>query len=168
MWKAPEIERKSAAWLGDERAVLDSWLDYHRDTLLLKCAGLTDDQLKNASVEPSSLTLLGIVRHMTENERWFGGVFTGEEADGLYATEEDPEGDLNVGKADGQSDLEAFRAQLRQSRAAAPRRPLDDVVEIDEESVHVRGLYVHMIEEYARHNGHADLIRERIDGATGD
>jgi hypothetical protein len=167
-WKAPEIDRKSAPYLGDERTVLDGWLDYHRDTLLLKCSGLSDEQLKTASVEPSNLTLLGLVRHMTENEQWFGGLFTGEEADGLYATEDSPEGDLDVVKADGPDNLEAFRAQVERTRAAAPRRALDDLVDVEGESVGVRGMYVHMIEEYARHNGHADLIRERIDGSTGD
>jgi Protein of unknown function (DUF664) len=167
-WKAPEIDRNSAPYLGDERTVLDGWLDCHRDTLLLKCAGLGDEQLKTASVDPSNLTLLGLVRHMTENERWFGSMFTGEEAEELYATEDSPEGDLDVTKADGPANLEAFRAQVEQARAAAPRRALDDLVDIEGESVSVRGLYVHMIEEYARHNGHADLIRERIDGATGD
>jgi len=167
-WKAPEIDRKSAPYIGDERTVLDGWLDYHRDTLLLKCAGLSDEQLKTASVDPSNLTLLGLVRHMTENEAWLCSLFTGEEAEGLYATEDSPEGDLDVAKADGPSDLEAFQAQVERSRAAAPHRVLDDLIDAEGESISLRGVYVHMIEEYARHNGHADLIRERIDGATGD
>jgi hypothetical protein len=168
-WIAPEVDRMPPPYVGDERTVLDGWLNYHRDTLLHKCAGLTESQLRMASAEPSDLSLVGIVRHMTENERWFGSLFTGDEADELYVTDENPDGDLSgVDTADAQANLDAFRAEVDRTRAAAPARPLDDTIDVEGEDLSVRGVYVHMIEEYARHNGHADLIRERIDGATGD
>jgi hypothetical protein len=168
-WIAPEVDRPQPPYVGDERTVLDGWLNYHRETLLHKCAGLTEAQLRIASAEPSNLSLVGIVRHMTENERWFGSLFTGDEADELYVTEENPDGDLSdVDTADAQANLDVFRAEVERTRAAAPGRPLDDAIDVEGEELSVRGVYVHMIEEYARHNGHADLIRERIDGATGD
>ncbi|WP_031089692.1 DUF664 domain-containing protein, partial [Streptomyces sp. NRRL WC-3549] len=85
----------------DERAVLDGWLDYHRATLAKKCEGLTDAQLREASVPPSEFTLLGLVRHLAENERgWFREVLAGEELPPIYGTEEDPDGEFHVTEAD--------------------------------------------------------------------
>jgi Protein of unknown function (DUF664) len=103
-WTAPDAQRTDPPWVATERAALHGWLDYHRATLLTKCAGLDGEQLARRAAEPSSLSLLGLVRHTTDG-----------------------------------------------------RRGLD-----------LRWIYLHMIEEYARHNGHADLLRERIDGVTGD
>jgi hypothetical protein len=168
-WIAPDVDREPAPFKGDERSVLDGWLDYHRDTLRHKCAGLTGAQLKTASAEPSNLTLLGMIRHMTENERWFRSLFTGEEPESIYCTEASPQGDFeDVAAADAEADLATFRADVERTRRAAPKRDLDDTFDVEGEELNLRGVYVHMIEEYARHNGHADLIRERIDGATGD
>jgi hypothetical protein len=168
-WIAPEAGRKPAPFLGDERTVLDGWLNYHRETLLHKCSGLTGEQLKMASAEPSTLTLLGMVRHMTDNEQWFGSLLTGEPGTGTYCTEENPEADLgDVSAADAEKNFAKFAAVLQSNRAASSRRPLDHTVETEGLEISLRGAYVHMIEEYARHNGHADLIRERIDGTVGD
>lgn len=158
--------------MGNERVMLDGWLDYHRQTLLAKCAGLTEEQLRLRAVEPSNLSLLGLVRHMAEVERsWFRKRFAGEHVGSIFCSETNPDGDFDdVDTADAEADLEMLRREIGLSRTAARGRSLDDQfynprgqVEMD-----LRWVYVHMIEEYARHNGHADLLRERIDGATGD
>jgi uncharacterized damage-inducible protein DinB len=168
-WTAPPAHREDELKTGSERAMLQSWLDWHRQTLLTKCAGLTADQLRTASVPPSNLTLLGLVRHMTEVERsWFRDRVVHEPVDDLYCTDAQPDGDFeNVADADAEAALVLFEAELKLADAAVAALPLDH------EFHHrvprsLRWLYLHMIEEYARHNGHADLLRERLDGATGD
>ncbi|MGH8890035.1 MAG: DinB family protein [Acidothermaceae bacterium] len=172
MWTAPQIDRTEPPTVGDERASLEAWLDYHRQTLLFKCAGLTVDQLRRQAVEPSSLSLLGLVRHMTEVERaWFRRRLAGLDVPYVYSIDEQPDADFdNVGTAEAEADFAAFTAEIELAREAAAARSLDDTfvhprlqVEMD-----LRWVYLHMIEEYARHNGHADLLRERIDGVTGD
>ena len=174
-WIAPEVERAIGpldALTGDERTLADTWLDLHRRTLLWKCGGLTAEQLKTRAVEPSNLSLLGLLRHMAEVERdWFRTRFAGERVGYLYCTDEQPDGDFdNVDDADAEADFATFASEVESARSVIAGRALDDTfvhprehIEID-----VRWLYVHMIEEYARHNGHADLLRERIDGVTGD
>jgi hypothetical protein len=150
----------------DERTSLETWLDYHRATLLKKCAGLTAEQLAERSCPPSPLSLLGLVRHMTLVEGWFHA-FDGQPRLDLYCSDENPEGDFDLAQPDGaDADLAAFHASADRSRAAMAGRSLDSLV--PGEPVSLRWVYQHMIEEYARHNGHADLLRERIDGVTGD
>jgi uncharacterized damage-inducible protein DinB len=173
-WTAPDVNRINEPYVGDERTMLDGWLDYHRQTLLLKCAGLTAEQLKTPSVEPSNLTLLGLVRHMAEVEAWwFRHNFARERVDNLYYTEEQPDADFEgVANADAEADLATFQREVKLARAAAEGRPLDETFQRQRrdggsDTMNLRWVYVHMIEEYARHNGHADLIRERIDGVTG-
>jgi len=172
-WTAPEIERRKEPHIAGERAMLEGWLDYHRDTLLLKCQGLSADQLRLRSVEPSSLSLLGLVRHMTDVERsWFRRRVNGErDLPNQYYDDTNRDGDFDdVDTADAEVDFAAFRAEVELARAAAAGHSLEDTFH-HERSGHemsVRWVYIHMIEEYARHNGHADLIRERIDGVTGD
>jgi uncharacterized damage-inducible protein DinB len=154
-----------------ERDMLDSWLDYHRATLALKCEGLDDEQLRTRSVPPSTLSLLGLVRHMTEVERhWFRAVLSSEQVRDLYWTEEQPDGDFdNVDTADVAEAFAAWRAECEASRAAAAGLPLETPGKHRRRGeVSLRWILTHMIEEYARHNGHADLLRERIDGATGE
>jgi hypothetical protein len=158
--------------VADERSLLDAWLDFHRETLLAKCRGLSDEQLKTASCPPSNLTLLGLLRHMAEVERgWLAG-YVGTYARWLFCSSDALDGDFdNVADADPARDLEVFEREVGLYRQLLPAVPLDAVHE------HTRGgerfdfslrwVYLHLIEEYARHNGHADLIRERIDGATG-
>jgi hypothetical protein len=153
--------------------MLESWLDYHRLTLLMKCAGLTPEQLRLRSVEPSSMSLLGLVRHMSEVERsWFRRRFHSDDAAGLiYCSDDNPDGDFDdVDAADAERDFAIFDEEVRLARRAAEGHSLDETfyhprLKLE---LHLRWIYVHMIEEYARHNGHADLLRERIDGATGD
>jgi uncharacterized damage-inducible protein DinB len=173
-WTAPPIERTEPGRHRGEREALEEWLDYHRDTLLWKCAGLTSEQLKERAVPPSKLSLLGLVRHMTEVERgWFRVHATDQEMDFPYSSAGDREADFDrVDDADAQADLDAFRREIEEARAAVRGKQLDDVVRTHgrdpREPADIRWIYLHMIEEYARHNGHADLIRERIDGVTGD
>lgn len=167
-WTAPAVDRTPDPALGDERAVLAGWLDYHRDTLLWKCSGLTEEQLKTASVPVTNVTLLGLVRHMTELERWLRSIFTGEEVEDPYSTEERPDAAFDeVATADVLADLDLFRQEVEATRKAFGLRDLGDTYEDEGELRNVRTTVVHILEEYARHNGHADLIRQTIDGATG-
>jgi uncharacterized damage-inducible protein DinB len=169
IWTAPPAQRVDELKTGPERAALQSWLDWHRQTLLTKCAGLTAEQLKTASVPPSNLTLLGLVRHMAEVERsWFRDRVAGETAEPVHFTEQQPDGDFeNVADADAEADLTLFLAELKLADAAVADLPLEHEFH-HRNTRDLRWVYIHMIEEYARHNGHADLLRERIDGATGD
>jgi uncharacterized protein DUF664 len=161
-------DRLEPPWVADERATLDGWLDYHRRTLLWKCDGLSDDQLRSRSIPPSDLSLIGLVRHMAEVERgWFGDYF-GLDTSELYCTKKHPAGDFEVDDADVAADLKTYRAEIDAIRTAAPEFDLDDVTSTPNgQRIGLRWVYTHMIEEYARHNGHADLLREAIDGATG-
>ena len=163
---------KPALTLG-EREALEGMLDYQRATLLLKCAGLTASQLKERAVPPSRLSLLGLVRHMTEVERWWLRIHA---ANTDLPFPYDPEStglDFEaLDDADAAANLEAYQQEIELARATLAAKQLEDVVpshgDHPERVRNVRWLYLHMIEEYARHNGHADLIRERIDGVTGD
>lgn len=150
--------------------MLDAWLDYQRATLLLKCQGLSQEQLKLRSAEPSTLSLLGLLRHMTEVENgWFGG-FGGARKPPRYYSEERPDDDFDdLDGAGAAGVVSAYLAECENSRRLAAGRGLDETfVHWRGETTSLRWIYVHMIEEYARHNGHADIIRERIDGTVGD
>ncbi|SFG69094.1 Protein of unknown function [Streptomyces mirabilis] len=167
-------QRTEPATDADERSMLEGWLDYHRETLEMKCAGLDDARLKTASVEPSELSLLGLVRHMAEVERgWFRKVLVGDDPGPIYCSEEDRDGEFHLTDADTWDEAYAtWQAEIGIARRNAARFALDDACEgrskFTEDPINLRWIYTHMIEEYARHNGHADLIRERIDGATGE
>jgi uncharacterized protein DUF664 len=165
----PDIERVDPPRISDERGSLESWLEYHRDTLLLKCAGLQPEQLALRSCPPSSLSLLGLVRHMTEVEAWFHDFDRQPEGE-WYSTDDDPDGCFDsVDPARADTDLAAYRASMDRAREAVVGRGLDELSPApDDESVSLRWIFQHMVEEYARHNGHADLLRECIDGAIGD
>jgi hypothetical protein len=166
-----EVTRTEPRTVAGERSMLEEWLDYHRATLRLKCAGLDDEQLRRRSCEPSSLSLLGLVRHLTDVERgWFLRGVAGRAAaqvPPLYFSDEDPDGDFdNVGSADPAAGFAAYEQAIAEARAATAGADLDATFGTGKPHS-VRWVYLHMIEEYARHNGHADLLRERIDGATG-
>jgi uncharacterized damage-inducible protein DinB len=168
------IKREEPAIHADERTMLEGWLDYHRQTLIWKCEGLTDAQLRTRSVPPSELSLLGLVRHLAEVERfWFHEVLLGEDPGVLYCTEEDPDGDFHFTEADTWEETYAtWQAEVDAARRNAAGLALDDFSKGTSRSTgepfNLRWIYTHMIEEYARHNGHADLVRERLDGSTGD
>ncbi|WP_020501601.1 DinB family protein [Sciscionella marina] len=160
--------------VGDERATLAGWLTFYRVTLAEKCAGLSEAQLRTAAVEPSALSLLGLVRHLAEVERnWFRRVLTGEDAPPIYDERADPEGRDGGFAFTEDSTFEQARRIWTEEIAVAERNCAG--AERDARipcaalggAVTLRWIYTHMIAEYARHDGHADLIRERIDGHTG-
>ena len=163
------IERTEPPLATDERTTLDAYLDYHRATLLWKCEGLTDGQLRQRAVPPSTLSLLGLVRHLTQVERgWFREDAATPLPD-VYSTAARPDADFDdVEQADVPANIAAYRKEVEASRAAVADLPLEYLVKGRTRAYSLRWIYLHMIEEYARHNGHADLLRQVIDGATGE
>jgi uncharacterized damage-inducible protein DinB len=162
--------RTEPTFLLPEREMLDGWLEFHRMTLLLKCEGLDDAQRKVRPVATSKLSLHGLVRHMAEVERnWFTRVFL-RDPDAPFIwydpAHEDSEM-VPLDRADWEADLSAWQEECERSRLAAAGRDLDDTGLRRGEPCSLRWIYTHMIEEYARHNGHADLIRELVDGSVG-
>lgn len=155
---------------GDERPMLESWLAFHRATLELKCAGLDDAQVRLASAEPSSLTLLGLVQHLAEVERnWFQRVVSGLDVPPVFGEETGYALDPGRGLDEA---LAAWRREVARGQEMCAGRSLDDTGRIADGpmaglEVSLRWVLMHMVEEYARHNGHADILRERIDGVTG-
>ncbi|WP_134121428.1 DinB family protein [Kribbella kalugense] len=149
----------------DERAALEDRLDFQRTTLLLKCGGLTPEQLALRSVPPSKLSLLGLVRHLSGVEAWFHEY--DDKPDHLYFWDYGPgAAGVEVDPSRADDDLASYQASVARSREAVAGLSLDAVS--PGEDYTLRWIYLHLIEEYARHNGHADFLRERIDGATGE
>jgi hypothetical protein len=171
-WTAPDVDRVPSPALGDERTSLQGWLDFHRQTLLGKCAGLTHEQLAMRSVAPSRLSLLGLVRHMAEVECWwFRSNLLGTDEHGFFGPDDNLEGDFEDLDSTPASEVFAvFARECALADAAASDFPLEHrfVSRMSGRELDLRWMYLHMIEEYARHNGHADLIREQLDGTTGD
>jgi uncharacterized damage-inducible protein DinB len=157
---------------GEERGMLVDVLRAQRATLRLKCAGL-GPELARRSVEPSTLSLLGLVRHLADVERrWFRRVLAGRDAPALFSSPADPDGDFDGATGDPWTvgaAWEAWRAEVAFAERLVAEAPDLDVEGEDSwrGRVSLRWVLLHMIEEYARHNGHADLLRERIDGAIG-
>jgi uncharacterized damage-inducible protein DinB len=157
----------------DERATLAAFLRWQRDTLELKCSGLEGADLARRSVDPSTLSLLGLVRHMAEVERsWFRRVMAGLEAPPHFYSDADPDGDFDGAKSDPAVVAQAW--DTWRAEVAFAERFVADTPDLEVTGNHrhwgpvsLRWVLVHMIEEYARHNGHADLLRQRIDGAVG-
>jgi uncharacterized damage-inducible protein DinB len=166
-----QVSRVDPPFAADESTMLDAWLEHHRGTLLLKCEGLSPEQLAIRAVPPSTLSLLGIVRHMSQVEAgWFRRCLMGEDVVHYYSTEEDPDADFNAVSPEGaQEALATFEAECENSRhIVAESGSLDDLGQHARfGDVSLRWIMLHMIEEYARHNGHADLLRECIDGDVG-
>ncbi|MGW8379495.1 DinB family protein [Streptomyces sp. ODS28] len=154
---------------GSMRELLEKWLELQRETLAHKCAGLDDARLREAAVPPSDLSLLGLVKHLTDVERhWFRRVLSGEDAPPRYYTDDDPDGDFRVGAEESAEALFAtWREEIAVARERAAERELADTGRHHGRPVDLAWIYTHMIEEYARHLGHADLLRERLDGTTG-
>jgi uncharacterized damage-inducible protein DinB len=154
----------------DERSTLLAFLEWQRETLARKCAGLAPDQLRIRSAEPSTLSLLGLVRHMADVERgWFRRTLAGEEVPERYSSDDDRDGDFdNVDTADVDEAFAGWHEECGLADEIISRRALDATGKQQSgREVSLRWILNHMIEEYSRHNGHADLLRERIDGATG-
>jgi hypothetical protein len=170
-WTAPLIERRENVPADTERESLDHYLDWHRETLLWKCSGLTGGQLASRPLPTTTMSLLGMMRHLALNERWwFRRRVAGDESlEQVFSTDENPDGDWNDGTAESaEADYGIYLAEVELARQAVAGRALDEMFEIGNEVLTLRWVYLHMIEEYARHNGHADLLRECLDGATGD
>ncbi len=153
-----------------EREMLEAWLEFHRTTLELKCEGLDDVTRKLRPVPTSNLSLHGLLRHMAEVERnWFRRVLLRAPTTSpiWYDPAVEDSELVPLDDADWPSDLATWRAECEDARRAAAAHDLDDTGFRRGEEVSLRWIYVHMIEEYARHNGHADLIRELLDGTVG-
>lgn len=166
------IERPVPPLNADERVTLESWLDFHRATLAMKCEGLGDEQAAVAAVPPSGFTLTGLVQHLAEVERnWFRRVFAGEHAPPIHDPQADPsapDGGFDLAEGATLRDaLATWQAEVDRARALCADHELTDTGRFMGQDVNLRWIYVHMIEEYARHNGHADLLRECVDGTTG-
>jgi hypothetical protein len=172
MWTTPEVQRPDPQFTADERTALTCSLDHQRLTFLWKCGGLTAEQLTLRPFGRSTLSLLGLARHLADVERWWARRhFAGDtDAGWIFFDEDDMEGDFLRGTAESApGDFETLRAEMAAARTATAGRALDDTFRRpDGEPADLRWLLLHLIEEYARHNGHADLLREHIDGRTGD
>ena len=165
-----DARRSEPAFVLADRTMLDAWLEFHRTTLLLKCEGLDDVSRKARPVATSRLSLHGLIRHMAEVERnWFSRTLLSapDTAFIWYDPAIEDSELVPLDDADWEDDLAAWHAQCEQSRANAAGKDLDYTGTRRGEAVSLRWIYVHMIEEYARHNGHADLIRELVDGSVG-
>ncbi len=174
-WVDPDDDpREGGPSLGDERTTLVEFLRCQRLTLQLKCDGLDAADLARRTVEPSSLSLLGLVRHLADVERgWFRRTMARQDAPPLFRTEQDRDAAFTGSVAD--PDLVAQAWSAWRDEVAFAERYVADAADLgvvghrrDQGAISLRELLVHMIEEYARHNGHADLIRERIDGRVGE
>lgn len=171
----PEQEdtRTDGPMTGHERAVLDHFLDLYRDTVLLKIAGLDAEQLCRRSVPPSTMSLLGIVRHLTEVEAyWLREVLLGDpDVPDFYCTADSPDGDFDdVDPKSAAADVARYRQEVDRTRQIASAwTDLGEAVRGKRhgKEVNLRWILIHLIEEYARHLGHMDLLRETIDGRTG-
>lgn len=168
-----EDRRSDGPMTGSERAVLDHWLDLYRDTVLLKIAGLEADQLARRALPSSSLSLIGVVRHLTEVEAYWLRVVLLDEQDvpDYYCTPDNPDGDFDdVEPATAAINVATYCDEVRRTRARATAwTDLDIPVRGLRKGnpVNLRWVLVHLIEEYARHLGHMDLLREALDGRTG-
>ncbi|WP_435283203.1 DinB family protein [Streptomyces koelreuteriae] len=179
MWVDPDDDpRETETESVDERSVLLENLRHYRLTLEMKCAGLDAEQMALRSVPPSTMSLLGLVRHMAEEERHFRRVMAGEDAPKLYRTEEDRDGDWNGAVADPGVVEEAWRqwrieVELTDrylggvTDLASTNAGISDLGPEPGGRLQLRDVLVAQIAEYARHCGHADLLRELIDGRVG-
>jgi hypothetical protein len=168
----PELVREEPPRVAGERTSLAAWLDYHRTTLRQKTEGLTGGEMVRPSVPPSGLTLLGLVQHMTLVEWWwFEHIFAGGPTPQPYLSDDDPDIEFHALDPERMEEaMDAFDAQCAHSRSIVDGAKSLDVLSTssERETRDLRWIMVHMIEEYARHNGHADLLRECIDGVVGD
>ena len=169
-WVAPAVERREVPHEGDELSLLTAFLEFHRETFLWKCEGLTGEQLAERPVNSSAMSLLGLLRHLTDVERhWLRIVAVGENVPFLYWGQPEEDSDFDDLSADrAERDYDRYIAELETCRKNQSI-PIDDtVVSPRGTPFSFRWILIHLIEEYARHNGHADLFREAIDGATGE
>jgi hypothetical protein len=167
---SPPDLRPEPPYVGGERDTLVGFLDYQRATLLWKCAEVGSEDLVRRAVPTSNLSLIGIVRHMTLVEwSWFEERFAGLSVPPPISMDDDVDADFNdLDPARIEEDFDRFDAQCAISRTITAGADLDQLATTTRDPLTLRWILVHMIEEYARHNGHADLLREAIDGAVGE
>jgi uncharacterized damage-inducible protein DinB len=167
-WTVPTPDPVDGPLTGDDRPILEGFLNWQRATLLNICAGLTGDQLASRPIPSSNLSLLGLVRHLAKVERiWFRQRAAGQPVEPMYdVSRKDADFD-DTRAAEAPADIERLRAEWWLADQAAAGLAFDDTFEVDGQAFSVRMVYVHVIHEYSRHNGHADLLRESIDGVTG-
>lgn len=168
-WTAPTPAPVDGPLVGDDRPILEGFLNWQRATLLNICAGLTGEQLTQRTVPPSNLSLLGLVRHLAKVERiWFRQRAATEAVGPMYdpAGGKDADFDL-VDAARAETDFQRLQEEWRRADDAVAEMDFGETFDVGGEAFSLRMVYVHMIGEYCRHNGHADLLRERIDGRTG-
>ncbi|POX37674.1 Mini-circle protein [Streptomyces sp. Ru73] len=165
------VERTGPPLRGGERETLRAFLDHHRATLAMKCEGLTDEELRRRASPPSTLTLLGLVRHMAEVERaWFRRVINAEDVPLVWSDEGDYQAAYDARGATREEAFAVWRAEVAHARRIEAAAPSLDVTGHQArwgEDVSLRLVMLHLIHEYARHNGHADFLREAIDGTVG-
>jgi hypothetical protein len=169
MWTAPEVAPTDEPFTGDERAMLDGLLNYYRATVLARCVGLGGAELARRSLPTSTMSLLGIIRHLSDVERhWFRKRFADEGLPSAYATDADPDASFNDADGDNaETDYAGLLAEQQAARSAVAVLPLDHVYQHPRYgAMSLRWLYLHMIAEYAGHAAHAALLREAIDGVT--
>ena len=168
-WTAPDVSLPQFEPVGEERTLLEARLAWRRAVLLDRCAGLTGEQLAVRSVPPSNLSLLGLIRHLAKVERgWFREFIGGEELEPMYDPALGRDADFeDLDPARAQADYDRLLEECRLAEAALARVSLDDVRTTEGGTWSVRAVVGHMITEYAQHSGHADLLRECIDGRTG-
>jgi uncharacterized damage-inducible protein DinB len=164
-------ERTSPPLTGGERETLRAFLDFHRETLAMKCEDLSDQELRRTASPPSALSLLGLVRHMAEVERaWFRRTINGEDIPLVWSDEGDFQAAYDASASTRAEAFAAWHAEVGHARRIEQEAESLDVTGLDArsgEEVSLRLVMLHLIHEYARHNGHADLLREAIDGTTG-
>jgi hypothetical protein len=169
-WTAPAVERPDGSLTAPERELLQGYLQSYRTTLLFKCAGLTPEQLAARPSPPSNLSLLGLIRHLTKVERiWFRIYFDADSpAEPLFAPELGRDADFElIDPAEAEAAYDGLVAEWKLSDEVAAGRSLDDRFSFGGTESTLRMIYIHLIGEYARHCGHADLVREQLDGTTG-
>lgn len=169
MWA--EADRTEPPGVAGERETLTAFLDWHRETLAAKCAGLTAEQLAQRAVPPSGLSLHGLVRHLAGVERWWFRIqFAGQDLPLLYYSDDDPEQDFERLDGDFDEALATWRQECDRSRelvAATPSLDETGIRRSTGEPITLRWVLLNVLAEYARHNGHVDLLRERLDGGVG-
>lgn len=168
--KLDEASRPDPPLLGDETTLLSAYLDFQRETLALKCVDVPGRTHSEPLVPPSGLTLHGLVRHLAGVERWWLHLqFAGDDTGMLYYSDDDPDQDFERLDGDFDEAVAVWRAQVARSREiVAAASPDDTGTRIQTgERFSLRWLLLRLIAEYARHLGHADLLRERADGAIG-
>jgi uncharacterized damage-inducible protein DinB len=169
-WTAPTPSPVDGPMTGEDRPILEGYLNYQRSTLLNICAGLTGEQLARRPIPSSNLSLLGLIRHLAKVERiWFRQRAAGQPVPPMYDPARGKDADYNDGvAAEAEADIARLQEEWREADKAAAGLDFDDTVDTGHgDTFSVRMMYVHLIGEYARHNGHADLLREALDGVTG-